>query len=190
MAGHLWRLAYRYPTVSALTAAATAIAFFAFIRKRFGEDREGSQPQEGEKKVSRHSHMDSHTHAPPASEALHTHSTPVVGAAVGVDAPLVDDVVVSITSTVDDMSSTPVVEVYESLPEGEETEIVEVEVATKVQDLRATISSIIEKQHKIVESDPAVVHPACVGYDFLGPAIDETVHFNAAHCTPVLVGVW
>ena len=79
-------------------------------------------------------------------------------------------------------------EVFESFPDGEDEEAAAEPVFER--HLLA-LSNVLEIHHKRAESDPAVIHPACVGYEFLGPAEDESAApFNPATHSVVLVGEW
>lgn len=79
-------------------------------------------------------------------------------------------------------------EVFESFPDEEDEEAA---VEPVFERHLLALSNVLEIHHKLAESDPAVIHPACVGYEFLGPAEDESaVPFNPATHSVVLVGEW
>ena len=82
--------------------------------------------------------------------------------------------------------------VFESVPDGMENDTEQQQPHNKV-DLAQALNRIVAVMHETSECNPAVVHPACIGYEYQGSYEDFLVDvptFNPATISPVLLGVW
>lgn len=75
-------------------------------------------------------------------------------------------------------------EVFSSHPEDDEDLPLQLDMAATA----ANATRILEVQLKAREGDPSVVHPACVGFEFVGRSVE--VPHNPQLSTPVLLGEW
>jgi hypothetical protein len=174
-----------------LAAAAAGVAAWVYLRKSINgtqelpleglaeQSEEAVQPKEAENQQQRKLHLP--TPAASEYEALGENAADAIAQNIGA----LENSVFNAEGGLEQQNS-----VFESVPEGAAAADEDDELPAPRANLALSLERIVNVMHEHVECNPAVLHLACVGYEFEGPHEESEPAFNPAVCSPVMLGHW